>query len=111
MKTIINYFSRTPNESGSGGALFSGPFDEDWVPHHWIFERLCEAYLQSEEDKSYFLRLTLRAGTLSFYHDITHSSALSYFGLVQSFNGRFDSPIRREENSKIVAALPLSGTR
>lgn len=81
------------------------------MQHQRIFIRLCEAYLLSQEDKSDFFRLKLRAGSLSFYDDITRSSILSYSCLVKAFRNRFDSPSRREENSKILAVLSLAGTR
>lgn len=111
MKKIISFFARNSIDNGREWALFAGAVDEDWVQHHRIFERLRNAYHHTDEYKAELLRLTVRVGVLAIYDDTTCASFFLYSALIAAFNERIDSPTMREENSKIIASLTLSGTR
>lgn len=69
-----------------------------------LFEGLYAIDLLLDEDKCDFIRLTLRAGALAFYDDATGTSFLSYTGLSLACSSKNDSPTRREEHRKRLAA-------
>lgn len=59
MKTIMFYMYKSNGDTGRGGALFAGAFDEDWVRQDKIFEWLSTAYLLSQEDRCDLMLLNI----------------------------------------------------
>lgn len=57
------------------------------------------------------MRLSFRAGGQSFYGAFTKDGLHTYSALFNALNMRYDSPTRREENSKPLSSFTLHSTK
>lgn len=110
MNTIITFLMRSSNDQGKGRKLFSLVLHEDCVQRNIRFVSICAPYVLYMEYTCNYLRLTLRAVAQAFCYDLTRSSFCSYSSVVLVSRSRYDDPIRRGDNSKLLTTLSLLGT-